>query len=420
MRSDLLYVSAIKNQHGVAAVMVAIALATLLGIAALAIDVGYLYSTRNELQNISDAAALAATRKLGAIYQTLTPAQQQTYVCDSATIFSVAEEVARKNRAARVNIVINAADVVIGTWDGSSLTPTLNQPDAVSVIARRDSSANGPVATFFATIFKIFGGNLDTVDITADATAALSGKGESEDGEIELPVAIDEDWWGPNFGNVCGDKIKFSPTTDPDACAGWTSFEISPSSDENLRDILQEMMDIPTASVGVTDLSMTGGDLSNQTFLALLTLFQRKGYDVALSDIGNINNISVTPMPAGVDANGDPIPFILPTDSDWDNTSHLMYTEGRKAGDPMLYPDDNPRNVHIWDTYVAVYKSNGCANPNKTKELVGFAEIRLTDILGPPDKLLEGTLLCNGVDSNDNRGGGGNFGLKGSIPGLVE
>jgi len=52
--------------------------------------------------------------------------------------------------------------------------------------------------------------------------------------------------------------------------------------------------------------------------------------------------------------------------------------------------------------------------------LVGFAEIRLTDILGPPDKLLEGILLCNGVDSNDNRGGGGHFGLKGSIPGLVE
>ena len=292
------------------------------------------------------------------------------------------------------------------------------------VIARRDSSTNGngPVTTFFAAVFKIFGGNLDTVGITADATAALSGKGESEDGEIELPVAIDEDWWGPDFGNVCGDKIKFSPTTDPDACAGWTSFEISPSNDITLRRILQEMLDIPAASAGVTDLSMIGGDLSTPTFDALLTLFQNKGYDVALSDIGNINNINVTPLPAGVDANGDPIPFILPTDIDsWDNTSHLMYTEGPNAGDPRLYPDDNPRNVHIWDTYVAVYESNGCANPNQTKELVGFAEIRLTDIVGPPtDKLLEGTLLCNGVDSNDNRGGGGNFGLKGSIPGLVE
>jgi Flp pilus assembly protein TadG len=418
MRTNLLNVSVIKNQNGVSAVVVAIALVTLLGIAALGIDVGYLYSTRNELQNIADAAALAATRELGTIYQTLTPAQQQTYVCDptTTTIIPVAQEVALKNRAARVNIVINAADVVIGTWDGSSLTPTLNQPDAVSVIARRDSSANGPVATFFAAIFKIFGGNLDTVDITADATAALSGKGESEDGEIELPVAIDEDWWGPSFGNECGDKIKFSPTTDPDACAGWTSFELSPSNDITLRNILKEMLDIPAASVGVTDLSMIGGDLSTPTFDALLTLFQNKGYDVALSDVENINNIDSTPPPAAMDG-GNPVPFLIPADDGYENTKHLYEPDGITD---LLYPDGNPRNVHIWDTYVAVYESNGCSNPNQTKELIGFAEIRLTDILGPPDKLLEGTLLCNGVDSNDNRGGGGSFGLKGSIPGLVE
>ena len=417
MRTDPLYVSAIKNQHGVSAVVVAFALATLLGIAALGIDVGYLYSTRNELQNIADAAALAATRQLGTIYQTLPPTQQQTYVCDPATIVPVAQEVALKNRAAQVNIVINAADVVIGTWDGSSLTPTLNQPDAVSVIARRDSSTNGPVATFFAAVFKIFGGNLDTVGITADATAALSGKGESEDGEIELPVAIDEDWWGPEFGNECGDKIKFSPTTDPDACAGWTSFELSPSSDITLRNILKEMLDIPAASAGVTDLSMIGGDLSTPTFDALLTLFQHKGYDVDSDYVGNINDIDSTPPPAAMDGD-NPVPFLIPADGDdYKKTKHLYEPDGITD---LLYPDGNPRNVHIWDTYVAVYESNGCSNPNQTKELVGFAEIRLTDILGPPDKLLEGTLLCNGVDGNDNRGGGGNFGLKGSIPGLVE
>jgi Flp pilus assembly protein TadG len=418
MRTNLLNVSAIKNQHGVSAVVVAIALATLLGIAALGIDVGYLYSTRNELQNIADAAALAATRQLGTIYQTMTPTQQQTYVCDPATIVPVAQAVAAKNRAARVNIVINAADVVIGIWDGSThtLTQTLNQPDAVSVIARRDSNANGSVTTLFAAVFKIFGGNLDTVGITADATAALSGKGESKDGEIELPVAIDEDWWSPSFGNVCGDKIKFSPTTDPDACAGWTSFELSPSNDITLRNILQEMLDIPTASAGVTDLSMIGGDLSTPTFDALLTLFQNKGYDVALSDVGNINNIDNTPPPAAMDGD-NPVNFLIPGDTGYDNTQHLYEPDGITD---LLYPDGNPRNVHIWDTYVAVYESSGCSNPNQTKKLVGFAEIRLTDVLGPPDKLLEGILLCNGVDGNDNRGGGGYFGLKGSISGLVE
>jgi Flp pilus assembly protein TadG len=417
MKANLPCISKVKNQDGVSAVVVAIALVTLLGFAALAIDVGYLYSTRNELQNVADAAALAATRQLGAIYQTLSYQDQQTYVCDRAAIVSVAQQVGLKNQAAKTFITINDADVIIGKWDGSNLAPTLAQPDAVGVIARRDSSANSPVTTFFASVFKIFGGNFETVGINADAIAALSGKGESKDGEIELPVAIDEDWWGPSFGNVCGDKIKFSPTTDPDACAGWTSFEIWPSNDITLRRILQEMLDIPTTAVGVTELSMIGGDLSVPTFDALLTLFQYKGYDVDMTveTIATIEDISRTPTPAAVDAAGEPVPFILPAGSG--NTKPLFEEDGVT---PLLYPDGNERNVHIWDTYVAVYKSNGCSNPNKIKELVGYAEIRLTDIKGPPDKLLQGTLLCNGVDQDDNRGGGGDFGLKGSIPGLVE
>ncbi|MGD8345409.1 MAG: pilus assembly protein TadG-related protein, partial [Desulfobacterales bacterium] len=291
-------ISKVKNQSGVSAVVVAIGLVMLLGFAALAIDVGYLYSTRNELQNVSDATALAATRQLGSIYQSMSYQDQQNYVCDRPAIVSVAQQVGLKNQAAKTFITINDADVVIGKWNSGTLTPTLAQPDAVGVIARRDSSANSPVTTIFAAIFNTFGGNFDTVGITADAVAALSGKGESHDGEIELPVAIDEDWFNTNPGNVCGDQIKFSPTTDPDACAGWTSFEISPSNDITLRRILQEMMDIPSTSVGVTQLNMIGGDLSVPTFDALLTLFQYKGYDVHSSAIASINDISLTPTPA--------------------------------------------------------------------------------------------------------------------------
>ncbi|MGD9054166.1 MAG: pilus assembly protein TadG-related protein, partial [Desulfobacterales bacterium] len=407
-------ISKVKNQSGVSAVVVAIGLVMLLGFAALAIDVGYLYSTRNELQNVSDATALAATRQLGSIYQSMSYQDQQNYVCDRPAIVSVAQQVGLKNQAAKTFITINDADVVIGKWNSGTLTPTLAQPDAVGVIARRDRSANSPVTTIFAAIFNTFGGNFDTVGITADAVAALSGKGESHDGEIELPVAIDEDWFNTNPGNVCGDQIKFSPTTDPDACAGWTSFEISPSNDITLRRILQEMMDIPSTSVGVTQLNMIGGDLSVPTFDALLTLFQYKGYDVHSSAIASINDISLTPTPAATDAAGNPVPF-LPVGSP--NTTPLFDDDGVT---PLLYPDGTARNVHIWDTYVAVYSSSGCSNPNQVKDLVGYAEIRLTDIKGPPDKLLQGILLCNGVDKDDNRGGGGNFGLKGSIPGLVE
>ncbi|MBW2620482.1 MAG: hypothetical protein JRC56_04025, partial [Deltaproteobacteria bacterium] len=56
----------LKDQRGAVSIFVAVAAVFfLIGIVSLAVDVGYLYATRNELQNIADAAALAATNELG-------------------------------------------------------------------------------------------------------------------------------------------------------------------------------------------------------------------------------------------------------------------------------------------------------------------------------------------------------------------
>ena len=41
--------------------MAAVMMVGLLGVAALAVDLGYLYVVRNELQNVSDAGALAGS-----------------------------------------------------------------------------------------------------------------------------------------------------------------------------------------------------------------------------------------------------------------------------------------------------------------------------------------------------------------------
>ena len=72
------------NESGAVIVVVAIVLIVLIAIAALAVDVGYLLASRNELQNAADASALAATRRLGAIYEGLTYSQQQSY--DAAVV----------------------------------------------------------------------------------------------------------------------------------------------------------------------------------------------------------------------------------------------------------------------------------------------------------------------------------------------
>ena len=62
-------IARIKDESGVTAILIAIVLVVLIGITALAVDIGYVATTKNELQNVADAAALAAANQLGSIYQ---------------------------------------------------------------------------------------------------------------------------------------------------------------------------------------------------------------------------------------------------------------------------------------------------------------------------------------------------------------
>jgi Flp pilus assembly protein TadG len=223
-----------KDQQGATAVMVAVALTALFGFVALGIDVGNLCVTRNQLQNIADAAALAGTRQLGRIYQPMTYDEQQGN--DETLIKSAIHDVAGQNQAAELDsLTIPGQDILIGQWQanqnsGDPFTQTVNMPKAVRVIARRDAQANSPISTFFAGVI-----GTDLLSVSATATAALTGKGDAAPGELELPVGISS-WWYEN-PEYCNDTIAFSPANSPDSCAGWTSFEISPANDITLRNI---------------------------------------------------------------------------------------------------------------------------------------------------------------------------------------
>lgn len=389
-------ISSVKNESGVTAILVAIVITVLIGFTALAVDVGYVMTARNELQNIADGAALAATRQLGAIYQGMSYDQQQNYVCNPSTIRPIAQDVGGKNRAAGQNITIDDADIIIGQWDANALMlhPTLLQPDAVRVTARRDGGSNGPITTFFARILGI-----NTVDVTATATAALTGQGTTEEGELELPVGISRYFF--EEGHTCNDWIKFSPTKDPDACAGWTSWDYNPN-DNNLRKILREELESPATTAGIDDANFIGGDLSVQTFNSLLMLFKDKGYDYDPD----------TDQPIQLDGDGRPMP------GHTDEAGVPLFADDGVTR--LTYPDGTPRNYHKWETKVVVYDWYDCDNPNTSIRIAGYAIIELIDVVGPPDKLLRGKILCNLFSNEDTRGGGGDYGVKGSIPGLVE
>ncbi|GAB6267894.1 MAG: hypothetical protein STSR0002_06340 [Smithella sp.] len=186
------------NDKGVTAIIVALLMVVFLGIAALAVDVGYNKMVRNQLQNAADAAALAAAGELGSLYTKMIVSDQLGTLSanNQALVINSARVAALANQASRENVTINDNDIIIGTWD-TTTTPASRcevnnfvAPNAVRITVRRDESvAAGPITTFFA---RIWGTN--TMNVTAQATAALSGQctgGKS-------PFTISHSWFEPN------------------------------------------------------------------------------------------------------------------------------------------------------------------------------------------------------------------------------
>lgn len=366
----------LKSDRGAAIILVAVSILAFIGLAALAVDVGYLMVTRNELQNISDAASLAATRKLGSIYENMTYQEQQNYNAgttgDDAVLIEVAKEVGLKNRAGEKNIAIDDGDVTIGTWDAQAkiLTPTLSQPDAVRVKARRDGTANGPIATVFAAVI-----GTNSIDVTAKATAALTGESTAGEGGLPLPIGISQRWFlNPDF---CGKHIRLYPScphepcdATTEGCGGWTTytdnfFNNQPPNASKLRDILinlQTGLQSPYTEAGKTMYEFVGGTIA----------------------------------------------------SDFPYMKQLFDT--MKVKNDGIYDSDTDPNT--WTAKVVVYESDTCANPNQSLKVIGFTTVVITQVLESPEKIIEGMVLCDNVEPG--RGGGGEYGTKGSIPNLVQ
>jgi hypothetical protein len=354
MKNRRWLVSRMNDRSGATAVVVAIVMSALIGFTALAVDIGYVMTTRNELQDVADAVTLAAARQLGAIYESMSYQEVLDFVCDPSTILPIAKEVGSKNQAGGKNIAINDADVIIGQWDPDTktLTPTLGQPDAVGVTARRDGNTNGPITTFFARILGI-----NTVDVSADATAALTGQSTVEEGGLDVPVGIDNAWYDyPWEDGFCDQDIKFYPTGTIEGCAGWHTFNEWPSNANRLAGILDGM--------------------------------KEGSYQSPSLDIGD----------------------------------ELVFTGGTVASafDEMkaLYDERKDPVTGVWEARVVVYENQDCGNPQGWLTIVGFATVKIEQVQEAPEKTIRGTVICNNVEPG--RGSGGNFGTKGSIPGLVE
>jgi hypothetical protein len=473
-------ISKCKEQRGVTAVVVAIALVMLISFVALGVDIGYVAATKNELQNVTDASALAATGFLGQIYSGMTYEEQQNYNCSTTADSSINCDAIRarayavvgagKNKAGGENISIDPGDVFINKWTGSPPfgTNDYSSPDAVRIIARRDGSVNGPITTFFAKIFGI-----DTVDVKADATAALTGPAIVGPGKMRLPVGLSENQFYDDLGNkesgVCSRLIEFSPTKG--SCAGWHNFFSSHSASALKKNIFTFIDEhpydvdppdgVPDEPCGLTPCGTTSppdwfdkyfpqftmpspaGDLTDITRTA-------DSYDFIGGDVSSLFNGAWIDWPdradqsswdgAGgggwMDKNGIPIdetmtnnPAPFPALFDY---FRFRDNESIPAGGYLLDPDGIASNGDeitdpdlVWTTTAPIFKDpsgqwDTCSNPSNMVEMVGFTTVHVLMPNGPPDTTVKVVVDCD-MTVIDARGGGGTIGnLKGSIPNLVE
>lgn len=455
MKSHIINRLIMANSRGGVLVLVALSLFLFIAIAAVAIDIGYLSTTKNELQDVADAAALAGAGYLGSVYATLPPIQHAGKTFDPAEV--LAEINSFQNKAAKSDIEIFLADIKVGKWDPDPNVLDIydeNQPgpDAVSVIARRDTGSNSKISTFFAGIF---GAGSEKLAVSAKAIAALSGPSVVGDGELVMPIGLSE----KSFPNSCKDLIYFSPT--PYSCAGWTTLDDEGISSSSLSDrifdvIVSDQCDFcgPSTDTGLTQ---DGNTWLHDNFTPKNLIENNLDSDVSVpttvageefSFIGgatsqfngeyllDYDGNTGTPYGASGELTVETANAPSPMFSMFD---YFRYRDGDEDytveediydldGTTLLYPAGHvfPKNS-IWSSTVPVYDDdenvncNGTGtNPNTELPIVGFAKVMVIQPNPPPDNNLNVMIDCK-FSVIEGRGGGGVYGnIKGTIPNLVK
>jgi hypothetical protein len=170
------------REHGATLVLVAFGTLIILGFAALAIDVGYVYVVRNELQNAADAAVLGGAGKL--------------YPANPIPNWSAAETQATAtiplNKAS--NVSLSSGTVETGYWNltgtpaglqSKGITPGLKDAAAVRVTLTKATGSNGgPVGTFLGSVVGV-----KNMPVAASAVAVISYPGTVSPGQL-FPTAI--------------------------------------------------------------------------------------------------------------------------------------------------------------------------------------------------------------------------------------
>jgi Mg-chelatase subunit ChlD len=131
----------------------------LVGILAMAVDIGYLYNVKSDLQTAVDAAALAGASGL---------------CVDQDTARARAVDLALKNFADGHTVSLAEEDIELGYWSSSGfeiVESPAARPNAIKVTARLNKDRDTEVAYFLAGML-----GFDSANVTASAIAVFGAR----------------------------------------------------------------------------------------------------------------------------------------------------------------------------------------------------------------------------------------------------
>ncbi len=211
MRRMLVKIGRRTRRRGAAAVYLAISMTAVFGMAALAVDIGTLYSGQAEMQRAADAAALAAASNL------ISGGDEDV----ETLAFDTADEFARLNQTLNVENGLSVGsdvelgravyDAATGGFDFASSTAPY---DAVRVTVRRtEDSPGGPIQLAFARLF-----GHDSRGLTARASAVLIPRDLAV--VIDLSGSMNDDsqltYWDRNDGGYANTRDVWAALNGPE------------------------------------------------------------------------------------------------------------------------------------------------------------------------------------------------------------
>jgi|GEM_PF-2075961 len=381
-----------RREGGSVLIFVTIGAFAFFALTALALETGRAWSAKTQAQAAADAVALAAAGSL------LPP---PGVAADPAAATAAAQVYGPQHEIAGTPVEIAAADVETGSFDLTTrtFTPIPGSTDpalvrAVRVVARRDATANGELATVLGRVVGV-----DGIPVNAEAIGYLGFAGILPPGRAELPIVIDCCAIAGNTpGSECSEDYCQTIQNPPNPC---------PLRREPSRT--------------VTCLEFHSTPEQN----ACWTEFDSRSPSINVPGMEDIiedqNQTPVGPHPIYID-NGTKTPVV-------DLIHDLFYGEGDFEGSPAGTDTDGDGVSDSWPVLLPIVECQNpgdhCASGNRA-QVVGVACFDLQEVIVTPDKIIKGEFLCPtdprfaNCDTGGLGGGGGvNTGINAQAPVLV-